>query len=192
MASKQLYNNMFRSAMKLNNNFTNMNSKVIAKQYNMMIRRSRSISTACVLNRGKLLRQQSSSTIPCNINLHHTCNNSMLFNNIQSVRRYSTSDRSADVCSSRLSEPLKWSYVAVAGDKPLLGLTIGQVIDRAGDIYGDREAVVSLHQGVRKTFTDLQKDVSQLCFIINNCVLCDFNEFTISDLISSYLNILLI
>lgn len=60
----------------------------------------------------------------------------------------------------RLNEPLLWSYLSGGGQKPLLGLTIGQAMDRARDLYGDREAVVSVHQDIRKTFYDLHKDVS--------------------------------
>lgn len=138
---------MFRSLITYNNQFTNI---------------KRRFSTAYFLNRKKSLQEQSST--PCNNkeNNHQTSNNSILLNNIQGTQRYSTSEIKVDVCSSRLSEPLEWSYVAVGGDKPLLGLTMGQVIDRAGDTYGDREAVVSMHQGIRKTFTDLQQDVSQV------------------------------
>ena len=38
---------------------------------------------------------------------------------------------------------------------PLLGLTIGQCVDRAAETFGDREAVVVTHQDVRRTYTQV-------------------------------------
>lgn len=43
---------------------------------------------------------------------------------------------------------------------PLVGLTVGGTLDRAADLFGDNEAIVSLHQNVRKTFSQVQEDVS--------------------------------
>ena len=33
--------------------------------------------------------------------------------------------------------------------RPLIGLTVGQMVDRAARKYGDKEAVVSVHQNIR-------------------------------------------
>ncbi|XP_022256693.1 acyl-CoA synthetase family member 2, mitochondrial-like [Limulus polyphemus] len=41
-------------------------------------------------------------------------------------------------------------------------MTVGQTIDYAADIEGDRLAFVSRHQGIRKTFSELQNDVNHL------------------------------
>lgn len=50
----------------------------------------------------------------------------------------------------------------MGSQRPLLGLTIGQAIDRARDLFADRDAVVSVHQGIRKTFFDLHKDSTEV------------------------------
>ena len=45
------------------------------------------------------------------------------------------------------------------GSTPLLGLTIGQLLENTANKYGDREAVVVLHQNIRKTYQQLLIDV---------------------------------
>ena len=70
--------------------------------------------------------------------------------------------RSSSSRPSRLPEPLEWSYLSVKGEKGLLGMTVGQTLDRAEVLFGDREAVVSVHQNVRKTFQQLNADVSAI------------------------------
>ncbi|XP_063598867.1 medium-chain acyl-CoA ligase ACSF2, mitochondrial-like [Penaeus indicus] len=54
--------------------------------------------------------------------------------------------------------PFAWSYVSTPGSEPLLGLSIGGAVDRAERRFGDREAVVSVHQGVRKTFSQVKEE----------------------------------
>ncbi|XP_037799315.1 LOW QUALITY PROTEIN: medium-chain acyl-CoA ligase ACSF2, mitochondrial-like, partial [Penaeus monodon] len=54
--------------------------------------------------------------------------------------------------------PFAWSYVSTPGSEPLLGLSVGQAVDRAERRFGDREAVVSVHQGVRKTFSQVKEE----------------------------------
>jgi len=46
-------------------------------------------------------------------------------------------------------------------DSPLLTLTIGQALDQAADKWGDREGLVT-HQGIRRTFSQLQQEARQL------------------------------
>ena len=46
------------------------------------------------------------------------------------------------------------------GSTPLLGLTIGQLLQSTADKYGDREAVVVVHQKIQKTYQQLLTDVS--------------------------------
>lgn len=55
--------------------------------------------------------------------------------------------------------PFEWSYVSTPSSEPLLGLSIGQVVDRAERRFGDREAVVSVHQAVRRTFSQVKEEV---------------------------------
>ena len=56
----------------------------------------------------------------------------------------------------------KWSYVCGPGYPPLMGLTIGQAVDRAEDMFGDREALVVTHQNIRRTFTEVKQEVDGL------------------------------
>ena len=58
----------------------------------------------------------------------------------------------------------KWSYVSSISNEPLTGLTLGQLIDKSSEKYGNnREAVVSVHQGpLRKTFQDIKVDAENL------------------------------
>ncbi|KAM7298897.1 medium-chain acyl-CoA ligase ACSF2, mitochondrial-like [Ixodes scapularis] len=56
----------------------------------------------------------------------------------------------------------KLSYYHVPGKEPLVTWTVGQVIDRSADVFGDAVAMVSHHQDIRKTYTEYKKDVDQL------------------------------
>jgi fatty-acyl-CoA synthase len=51
------------------------------------------------------------------------------------------------------------SYVCGTSDKPLLFKTIGQAIEEAAQSWGDREALVVLHQDIRWTYNELLKKV---------------------------------
>lgn len=62
--------------------------------------------------------------------------------------------------AERRNEKLTWSYVSSPGDVPLLGLTLGQLLQRAADSYGDQTSAVFLHQNIRKSFHQLLQDVS--------------------------------
>ncbi len=54
------------------------------------------------------------------------------------------------------------SYVCGPGDRPLISLTVGQVVDEADRRFGGREGFVSVHQGVRKTFSELRQETEKL------------------------------
>src|SRR5215204_4710948 len=54
------------------------------------------------------------------------------------------------------------SYVHGASSTPLLGQTIGENLDRAVERWGDREALVSCHQGLRYTYAELGEAVDRL------------------------------
>ena len=49
------------------------------------------------------------------------------------------------------------SHVRGAAEPPLLDLTIAQAIEDAASKWGEREALVSVHQGIRWTYGDLKK-----------------------------------
>ena len=54
------------------------------------------------------------------------------------------------------------SYASGPSDKPLLGSTIGKFFDYAAVQYADREAVVSIHQQIRFTYSQLAERVNTL------------------------------
>jgi len=54
------------------------------------------------------------------------------------------------------------SYVCGPGSPPLLGMTIGQAVDRAEELYGDREGVVDVAQNQRRTFSQLRTEINSL------------------------------
>ena len=57
---------------------------------------------------------------------------------------------------------LSVSYASGSSDKPLLGSTIGKFFDYAAGRYAEREAVVSIHQQVRFTYSQLADRVNKL------------------------------
>ncbi len=54
------------------------------------------------------------------------------------------------------------SYVHGASETPLLGQSIGENLDRTVERWGDREALVSCHQGLRYTYAELGEAVDRL------------------------------
>jgi len=54
---------------------------------------------------------------------------------------------------------LTQSYVHGASDKPLIGETIGVHFSRAVERWGDREALVVVHQDIRWSYADLEREV---------------------------------
>ena len=56
---------------------------------------------------------------------------------------------------------IKWSYVSGTSDKPLLGMTIGDAFDQTVARFPDREALVSRHQQLRYTWTQLREEVDR-------------------------------
>ena len=58
--------------------------------------------------------------------------------------------------------PMQRSYVHGRGDKPLLGETIGENLERTVAEHGDREALVVRHQDVRWTYDELNERVDEL------------------------------
>ncbi len=53
------------------------------------------------------------------------------------------------------------SYVSGTSEKPLLGLTIGDMFDQTAARFPDNEALVSRHQGLRYTYRALQEEVNR-------------------------------
>ena len=51
------------------------------------------------------------------------------------------------------------SYISGPCDKPLVPLTIGQLLENAAEQYGGREAVVVIHQSIRKSYEQLFSEV---------------------------------
>jgi len=54
------------------------------------------------------------------------------------------------------------SYACGPSERPLLPLTLGGLADKSAEEYGDREALVSCHQGIRKTFWEVREEGDKL------------------------------
>jgi fatty-acyl-CoA synthase len=54
------------------------------------------------------------------------------------------------------------SYLHGASPVPLLGETIGSNLDRTVAAFGDRDAVVSVHQGIRQTYAQFAESVTEI------------------------------
>ncbi len=54
------------------------------------------------------------------------------------------------------------SYLHGASQVPLLGETIGRNLDRTVAAFGDRDALISVHQGVRQTYAEFYAAVSEI------------------------------
>ncbi len=54
------------------------------------------------------------------------------------------------------------SYLHGASPVPLLGETIGRNLDRTVAAFGDRDAVVSVHQGIRMTYAEFHAAVEEI------------------------------
>jgi len=54
------------------------------------------------------------------------------------------------------------SYLDGASPVPLLGETIGDNLDRTVAAYGDRDALISVHQGVRQTWVEFHEAVEEI------------------------------
>ncbi len=46
-------------------------------------------------------------------------------------------------------------------EKPLIGKTIGDMFDEIAEAYPDNDAIVSLHQGKRYTYRELQRELNR-------------------------------
>ena len=53
------------------------------------------------------------------------------------------------------------SYVSGTSDRPLLGITIGDMLDQVVERYPDNEALVSRHQGLRYSYHELREEVDR-------------------------------
>src|SRR5688572_9362723 len=51
------------------------------------------------------------------------------------------------------------SYVHGSATTPLLGTTIGEALNRAAARFGDRDALISVHQGIRLSYSGLRQQV---------------------------------
>ncbi|XP_056257504.1 medium-chain acyl-CoA ligase ACSF2, mitochondrial-like [Seriola aureovittata] len=70
--------------------------------------------------------------------------------------------RSLHVDSPPHKPSLTTSYVHGTSTFPLIPLTVGQSLDNTVQRWPDREAVVFLHDGIRKTFAQFQQDVDKV------------------------------
>src|SRR5947209_1619343 len=56
---------------------------------------------------------------------------------------------------------IRWSYTSAISDTPLLGLTIGDMLDQTVEKYPDQPALIARQQNIRMTYRQLQAQVNQ-------------------------------
>ncbi|HEV2460367.1 MAG TPA: AMP-binding protein [Ktedonobacterales bacterium] len=56
---------------------------------------------------------------------------------------------------------IRWSYLSGTSDTPLLGMTIGDALDRTVARFPDRDALISRHQGLRYSWAALRDEVDR-------------------------------
>ncbi len=71
------------------------------------------------------------------------------------------SDRTTATYPAHLLGRTPLSYDSCGSDLPLLGLTIGQCLDRVAEAFPDREAVVSIPQDIRFTYGEFNRVVDR-------------------------------
>ncbi|UYV64457.1 ACSF2 [Cordylochernes scorpioides] len=59
------------------------------------------------------------------------------------------------------SQRLTQSYYHQPSSEPLLSLTLGEVLERAASLAGDKIAHISHYQGIKKTYSEMETEVSQ-------------------------------
>ncbi|WP_152206291.1 AMP-binding protein [Marinobacter changyiensis] len=57
--------------------------------------------------------------------------------------------------------PILPSYTSGISDKPLLGMTIGDMLDRTSGQFPDNDALIALHQNIRWTYREFQAEVNR-------------------------------
>ncbi len=57
--------------------------------------------------------------------------------------------------------PILPSYTSGISDKPLLGMTIGDMLDRTAGQFPDNDALIALHQNIRWTYREFQAEVNR-------------------------------
>eukprot|EP00096_Caligus_rogercresseyi_P010200 TRINITY_DN362_c0_g1_i3.p1 TRINITY_DN362_c0_g1~~TRINITY_DN362_c0_g1_i3.p1 ORF type:complete len:591 (-),score=82.23 TRINITY_DN362_c0_g1_i3:1569-3341(-) len=69
----------------------------------------------------------------------------------------------------RYNSDLKWSYTTGPNPPfPLMNITLGQLAHKAANRFEDREALVSRHQGIRKSFAQIYEDSLRLAGAFSN------------------------
>jgi fatty-acyl-CoA synthase len=79
---------------------------------------------------------------------------------MRSMDDQSTTDAAATTANEHRAAPAI-SYVSGASESPLLGITIGDLFDATVARFPDREALVSRHQNLRYTWSELQDEVNR-------------------------------
>jgi len=61
-----------------------------------------------------------------------------------------------------LPRPIGKSYLSVPGEAPLLGITTGELFDRATEKYSDSQGLIVSDIGIYRTFSELKQEVNDL------------------------------
>ncbi|MEM9105345.1 MAG: AMP-binding protein [Pseudomonadota bacterium] len=64
--------------------------------------------------------------------------------------------------ASPVSEKKEWSHVSGPKTPPLQFVTISQMVNDTVARFGEREAVISVHQNIRRTYNELNADINAL------------------------------
>ncbi|XP_068223553.1 medium-chain acyl-CoA ligase ACSF2, mitochondrial-like [Palaemon carinicauda] len=90
------------------------------------------------------------------------CSSSRLLRQYLPLRSNKILHNSLRTCVRYKSSQLTTSYLHNVGSWSFHEKTVGQLLDAADRKYGNREAVVSVHQGIRKTFSEVRLDADRL------------------------------
>ena len=67
-----------------------------------------------------------------------------------------------NICRVSSQQIKSWSYTHGESSIPLLGATIGQLLEQAAEHHPDREAFIFSHQGIRMTSQQVLQQVSNI------------------------------
>ena len=77
-------------------------------------------------------------------------------------------DRTCNIFRKCALYSTKPSYIHKLGDQPLKYITIGQLLQETASKFGDRKAVISVHQNEFLTFSELLQKADKLAATLKN------------------------
>jgi hypothetical protein len=74
-----------------------------------------------------------------------------------------------NACRNIAPSGYKPSYLHSLGAEPLSYVTVGQLVDIAAEHWGDKEALVSVYQDHRLTFSEARDKVTFITYNLKQC-----------------------